>query len=526
MRDEMMAVYRELSRLSRTRVKAAWTSFAGNRCCKRRLSRFHGSNKIPKHIRYLSRLIDCREVHASHSHSRHWQTPSATDVFALIQPPEDSSDVQDDVTSAYIHLPFCKKKCLYCDFPVVAVGRNKAGSSENGMMDAYIDALCKEIEMTASHGNTVDDSAYHGNSVYEKQRDLPRSGLRTIYFGGGTPSLISLKSLERILVLLESTFGINRSQSAEITIEADPGTFDASTLSSYMNLGITRVSVGVQAFDDTLLQLCGRSHTLYDVYKAIEDIHASGMPSWSLDLISGLPSLDLELWDKNIHCAIDAEPKHISAYDLQIEPGTPFGKSYRPGISPLPSDEDAAMMYSQASTILQGAGFEHYELSSYAKSGHQCKHNAVYWDGSGYHAFGMGASSYVQRRRVTRPKKIQQYMAWVERFSDMVEQETNCQVLPHLDAPESTPEDMLTDMVMLQLRKSSGLHLDSILKQYEHGQLIVDTIIESLTENIEKGLVEYDKEKQVIKLLDPQGFLFSNDVISDIFVALDEIKQM
>ena len=520
----MMAVFRELSRMSRTKVRTAWTSLAGNQACRRALSGFNRTKIGPKYITYPSRMIDYCEAHASRS--RQGQAPSVTDTFALIQRPEDSRDAQDDITSVYIHLPFCKKKCLYCDFPVVAVGRNMRGSEQNSMMDAYIDALCKEIEITASNRNILDDSEYNEKSLYEKQRDLPRSGLKTIYFGGGTPSLVSLKCLERILMLLESKFGINRSETAEITIEADPGTFDASTLSSYMNLGITRVSVGVQAFDETLLQICGRSHTLYDVYKSIEDIHASGIPSWSLDLISGLPSLDLELWDKNIHCAIDADPKHISAYDLQIEPGTPFGKSYRPGTFPLPSDEDAAAMYSQASAVLQGAGFEHYELSSYAKPGHQCQHNAVYWDGSGYYAFGMGASSYIQRRRVTRPKKLQHYMAWVERFSDMVHQETTNQILPHLDAPESTPEDMLTDMVMLQLRKSSGLRLDSIIQQYEYGRLIVDTIVDSLTESVERGLVDYDREKQVIKLVDPQGFLLSNDVISDIFVALDEIKQM
>jgi len=455
----------------------------------------------------------------------------------------------------YVHLPFCKRKCLYCDFPVVAVGR-KASYEGDAMMEGYVDALVREIASTPvfeTHRGEGDES-YRG--IQARQVGQERSGgegaeggtpsaLSTIYFGGGTPSLVSIRSLDRILSALRSRFGAEAAQ--EITIEADPGTFDASTLRAYVDLGVTRVSVGVQAFDDTLLDLCGRSHALYDVYKAIDDIHASSIPSWSLDLISGLPGLDLELWERNILAAIDAGPKHVSSYDLQVEPSTPFGKMYRPGTRPLPSDDDAATMYAMASGMFRGAGYDHYELSSFALreqgKDHRCLHNGVYWDGGGYYAFGMGAASYVGGVRVVRPRTLRGYTDWVGRFAALVEEQgedirARQMILPHVDGVRSTGEDMLTDAVMLQLRKGGGLRLrERIVDRFERGDVIASVIRQAVAEHIQRGLVEVIEEVEqvdasgrkqvtevVVRLTDPDGFLMSNDVISDIFLALDELK--
>lgn len=430
---------------------------------------------------------------------------ASDDMFALKQ-----GRVEKPISSAYIHLPFCKKKCLYCDFPVVALGSTVGQyNQDDPMMEAYVDAVCREIELTMVEQDEE-----------QKRQDVR---LKTVYFGGGTPSLISLKSLERILNVLEDKIGIE--PDAEITIEADPGTFTTETLKSYINMGVQRVSVGVQAFDDDLLKLCGRSHSLYDVYEAIDAVYAASVPSWSLDLISGLPDLTLERWEKNLMCALDAEPKHMSSYDLQVEQGTPFGKMYRPGVNPLPTDEEAAQMYSQASCTFRGAGYDHYELSSYAKPGHQCMHNAVYWDGQGYYAFGMGASSYINTRRVTRPRKFNAYLGWVEKFSQQrkEQQEQGTTTLPHLDAPPATQEDILTDAIMLQLRKSQGLDLESIKRTYTYGSAIVDAVLNVANTHRERGFVEYNDG--YLRLVDPEGFLFSNDVISDIFVELDRIKR-
>ncbi len=425
------------------------------------------------------------------------------------------------------------------------------------MMEGYVDALVREIASTPVWETRRDegDGSYQGIQAYSASQVGPGgagdeggtpSRLSTIYFGGGTPSLVSIRSLDRILSALRARFGADAAQ--EITIEADPGTFDASTLRAYVDLGVTRVSVGVQAFDDTLLELCGRSHALYDVYKAIDDIHASSIPSWSLDLISGLPGLDLELWERNILAAIDAGPKHLSSYDLQVEPNTPFGKMYRPGTRPLPSDDDAATMYAMASEMFRGAGYDHYELSSYAllEQGrdHRCVHNGVYWDGGGYYAFGMGAASYVGGVRVVRPRTLRGYTDWVERFAGLVEErreDSRAQqvVLPHVDGVRATGEDMLTDAVMLQLRKGGGLRLrERIVGRFERGDVIASVIRQAVAEHIQRGLVEVIEEVEevqddsgrkqvaevVVRLTDPDGFLMSNDVISDIFLALDELK--
>ena len=480
------------------------------------IMRVHSSLRLRVHQSgWIQGLVGCKR-RRQYAH-RASSVAEDTTVFA-------ENDVYDEekeeISSAYVHLPFCKKKCLYCDFPVVAVGQGRKTADydaqyrdyKDDMMTSYVDSLCKEMELTP-----VRDAMH----TREEAEDVVPVALKTLYFGGGTPSLLPLQELERILNALRRRFGIE--STAEITIEADPGTFDAHRLKSYMDMGITRVSVGVQAFDDRLLELCGRSHALYDVYKAIEDVHAAGVPSWSLDLISGLPELDMDAWEKNILCAIDAQSTHISSYDLQVEPGTPFHSLYRPGVSPLPSDDESASMYALAVDLFTGHGFDHYELSSYAKRGHQCAHNAVYWDGKGYHAFGMGASSYVNRSRVTRPRKFNAYLAWVKQFEESVENSRH--PLPHVDAPRATSEDVVTDMIMLQLRKASGLDLGVIEKRFRHGALIKDAILDGLSPSFERGLVHYDKENNTVKFVDPDGFLLSNDAISDIFVTLDRLKR-
>lgn len=396
-------------------------------------------------------------------------------------------------------------------------------------MTAYVDMLCREIEATP---RLNDD-------------DRP---LQTIFFGGGTPSLISLKCLSQALTLLDRRYGI--STDAEISIEADPGTFTIDQLRSYRSLGITRASVGAQAFQDELLQTCGRAHDVCDIYKAIEAMHAADMPTWSLDLMSGLPGLTMDSWEYSLNAAMDASPHHISVYDLQLEEKTPFGKKYRPGVSPLPSDEETAAMYCAASHILRNqGGFEHYEVSNYAKLGHRCKHNMVYWEGGQYYAFGMGAASYMQGHRFSRPRQLKSYTEWVMSLEERKKESRGGQpIVPGSEGPIETEEDRLTDTIMLRLRLRDGLDLDQIAREFKNGRDIITAIMDCLKERIEMGHVatvlessssddeKYssnngfgkrhgDKKRNIIRLSDPEGFLVSNDVISDIFVALDELKR-
>lgn len=201
----------------------------------------------------------------------------------------------DSPASAYVHLPFCKRRCFYCDFPVSVVGSKPEQAGIQQGMQEYVDLLCQEINATVQ---------------------LPGPPLQTVFFGGGTPTLVPPVMLEQILKALDQRYGI--SSTAEVSMESDPGTFDALRLQQYMSLGVNRFSMGVQCFQQNLLELCGRSHTLTDVYKAIDSMHKAGVANWSLDLISGLPQLTSKDWQHSLREAIAAAPHHLSVYDLQV----------------------------------------------------------------------------------------------------------------------------------------------------------------------------------------------------------------
>jgi putative oxygen-independent coproporphyrinogen III oxidase len=294
------------------------------------------------------------------------------------------------VTSAYLHLPFCLRRCFYCDFPITVTGEQQTPGIR-AQMEAYGAWLCREIRATPVLGGE----------------------LETIFFGGGTPSLFPVDLLETVLKTLKERFGI--AQGAEISLEIDPGTFSLEQLIWYKNIGISRLSLGVQGFQDHLLEKCGRSHRVINIFTACDHLRRSRIP-WSLDLISGLPDQTLADWQASLDQAIALEPDHISCYDLVVEPQTPFGKQYEPGERPLPSDEHTAAMYRLASKALHQAGYDHYEISNYAKPGHQCRHNRVYWENRPYYGFGMGAASFTQNQRFARPRTRAKYYAWVEQY--------------------------------------------------------------------------------------------------------------
>lgn len=208
-------------------------------------------------------------------------------------------------TSAYVHLPFCRKRCHYCDFPIVALGTstNLFDKEHDPRISNYIDLLCKEIEAT----------------VKESEASPP---LKTVFFGGGTPSLVPPILVASVLELLKVKFGLHCE--AEISIEMDPGTFNIEKLNALMELGVNRVSLGVQAFQDEILKSCGRAHGVEEVSEAIEIVKKSGMVNWSMDLISSLPHQTASMWDQSLMLAIESQPTHVSVYDLQVEKGTKF----------------------------------------------------------------------------------------------------------------------------------------------------------------------------------------------------------
>ncbi|MCX7595151.1 MAG: radical SAM family heme chaperone HemW [Fischerella sp.] len=381
-------------------------------------------------------------------------------------------------SSAYIHIPFCRRRCFYCDFPISVLGDRRRGET-SGTVSKYVEILCKEIANTSDFAQP----------------------LETIFFGGGTPSLLSVHQLQCILTALKQKFDI--SPSAEISMEIDPGTFDLAHIQGYRSAGINRVSLGVQAFHPDLLQVCGRSHTVADIFAAVDLIHQVGVPDFSIDLISGLPYQTLDMWQESLEKAVAIAPTHISIYDLTIEPGTAFGRYYKPGAAPLPTDEMTVQMYRMAQQILTGAGYEHYEISNYAKRGHQCRHNRVYWENRPYYGFGMGATSYVEGKRFTRPRKTKEYYQWVE---------TGCVI----DCEVTSPDEILLETLMLGLRLAEGVSLTVLAEQF--GKEKVEEIRKCCDLYFEKGWMEVVGER--LRLTDPDGFLFSNVVLARLFAEL------
>lgn len=383
-------------------------------------------------------------------------------------------------TAAYVHIPFCRRRCFYCDFPVSVVGDHLRGET-SGTIYQYVEALCQEINMAPAFSQP----------------------LETIFFGGGTPSLLSVEQLQRIIEALAGRLGI--AARVEISMEMDPGTFDLAHIAGYRSAGVNRVSLGVQAFQEELLKLAGRSHSITDILAAIDLIHQVEIPEFSLDLISGLPHQSLGQWQDSLTKAVEIAPTHISIYDLTIEPGTAFGRYFQAGDNPLPTDETTVKMYHKAQQVLTGAGYEHYEISNYAQKGHQCQHNRVYWQNRPYYGFGMGAASYVQGKRFTRPRKTKEYYEWLQNGAVIA-----CEITP--------PEEELLETLMLGLRLAEGLSLVTLTEKF--GKEKVEEIHQCLRPYFAQGWVKVVGGN--LRLTDPNGFLFSNVVLARLFEKLGD----
>jgi len=397
--------------------------------------------------------------------------------------------------AAYLHIPFCRRRCSYCDFPIAVVGDRSNGADA---IARYVKMLCREIAIAPPC----------------------HQPLSTLFFGGGTPSLLSAQQLQRLLAALDEKFGI--AAAAEISIEMDPGTFTLPQLQDYLAAGVNRVSLGVQAFQAELLATCGRAHDVDDIWSAIALLRQTPLVNFSLDLISGLPHQNLNHWQATLEAAIAIAPAHLSTYDLIVEPSTLFGRTYQPGTAPLPSDEIAAQMYRVAQRMLVAAGYDHYEISNYALPGFQCRHNRVYWENRPYYGFGVGAASYLQGQRFTRPRTLPAYYQWLQ----------NEPAIPPTPHPPP-PNDTLLDTLMLGLRLREGLSLATLTEQF--GPATVEQILSCLQPYLQQGWVEWTQSEEPaldraseqpdfsgqLRLSDPEGFLFSNTVLSTLFSVLE-----
>ena len=305
--------------------------------------------------------------------------------------------------SLYFHIPFCTHRCAYCDF------NTYAGQEE--MIPAYVEALIRELEFV-------------GNAAKPTQRSDYPTHAHTIFFGGGTPSLLSPEQFQSIFEAIRQNFTLTND--AEITIEANPGTCSFAQLLALRSLGINRISYGVQSANAEELQMLERAHNFFDVIEAVAAARKAGFRNLNLDLIYGLPEQTLATWQTTVKRILDLHPEHISAYALTLEHGTPFGRWASKGLLPLPDPDLAADMYEWLSEILEANRYIQYEISNWAKiraqggrqkddeileaSSFQCRHNLQYWRGLPYLAFGAGAHGYANGYRYSNVLRIKTYI--------------------------------------------------------------------------------------------------------------------
>lgn len=358
----------------------------------------------------------------------------------------------------YIHIPFCRSRCSYCDFAT--------GLYQSELAERYVRAIVKEIRESSVAGARVD----------------------TIYFGGGTPSLLDPEQLLKIITVVRDRFHVDAA--SEITLEINPGSVTPEKLRDFRALGINRASFGAQTFDDHELAKLGRSHTAADARRTFKDLRAAGFDNVSFDLIAGLPGQTLAGWERNVAEALDLQPEHLSFYLLEVHSGTPLAQHIERGLQPVPDEDLAAVMYERMLERAHAAGYEHYEISNLCRPGFQSRHNTKYWTGEPYFGFGCSSHSYDgAMKRWSNQRDVFEYVKLVEQgFSPIREK----QIL--------TERDVRAESLFLGLRLLRGVSLD-LCKDYESD-------VERFKE---AGLLELDGD---YVRLTRHGALLSNEVFS------------
>lgn len=319
----------------------------------------------------------------------------------------------------YIHIPFCRQKCFYCDFASL-----KVNAINQNLYQQYVQALCQEIVL---------------------YRELfPDIYIDTIYFGGGTPSILPAELIEQILTQIKKSFAIN--PRAEITLEANPGTVDENKLAKLHRAGINRLSFGVQAVQDELLKKIGRIHTIEQAEFAVHEAKKVGFNNISVDLIYGLPTQTMDMLKQSVAWALAQKVQHISIYGLQIEEGTVFGKLYDEGKLILPSEEETEAMYDYLTNTLPKHNYRRYEISNFALPNFESKHNLSYWQDKFYLGLGAGAHGYYFNKRVENPFDLQAYITKCNHHEFPYEQEENVDEKAHIE-----------EFCFLALRTATGI---------------------------------------------------------------------
>jgi len=368
----------------------------------------------------------------------------------------------------YIHIPFCRSRCSYCDF---ATGIYNVDAAES-----YVACLAQEI---ASYSEPAPEF------------------VDTIYFGGGTPSLLSPDQLRRLLESVHQRFNV--AAGAEVTLEMNPGTVRLEMLEEFRRLGINRASFGAQTFNDQELARLGRSHTSDETRETFRQLRAAGFDNLSLDLIAGLPGQTMEQWQRNVAEALSMRPEHLSFYLLEVHEGTPLANHIRRGIQPKPDEELAAEMYNLMLDQAVGAGYEHYEISNLCLPGHESRHNTKYWVGAPYYGFGCSAHSYDGlARRWSNERDVDVYVNLIEAGQS-----------PIVERRELNEKDRRAEAVFLGLRMMGGYNVREYQSRF--GRDLIEQHRYELIRFSEAGLIELNND--VLKLT-RTGALLSNEVFA------------
>lgn len=373
----------------------------------------------------------------------------------------------------YIHIPFCRSKCQYCDFYSLACPEKK-------IMHRYVKALCTHIKETGPQA--------------------PGYRVDTVYFGGGTPSMLSPDALAAILTAVRQSFDV--SPRAEITFEANPDSITPRLLRRLKSEGFNRVSLGIQSDDDAMLDRLGRPHDYDQAVDAVRRIRRAGYKNLSVDLMFGLPEQTLEDWQKTLKHVLELNPDHISCYGLKVEPGTPL--YLRKDTCGLPDDDAQADMYLAAVEILKSRGFRHYEISNFAKRDKASQHNLKYWTGGEYIGFGPDASSDFAGKRFAMVRDLNAYVDGVLSGGQVI-----------ADMQEIPPRERAGEYLMMRLRTNIGIGRE----EYENQYLLPFAPLEEILENCRQRNLAILSDGRW--RLSPEGMLLSNSILSDLLLAQD-----
>jgi len=366
----------------------------------------------------------------------------------------------------YLHIPFCIRKCNYCDF-------NSYASLE--LIPEYLEALKREI-------SALKDCKYY---------------ITTVYIGGGTPTVLSEEQFFSLFNELHKSANIARD--AEITVEANPGTLSRTKLQALRALGVNRLSIGLQAYQNSLLKLLGRIHTAEDFQQNFLAARDAGFNNINVDLIFGLPNQKLQDFEETLEHVLSFSPEHISCYSLAVEEGTKFYEWQRNGKLVLPSDDEERKMYHEAIEILKDAGYQHYEISNFAVQGMECRHNLVYWTYGEYLGLGAGAHSFLGGKRFYNHPAILEYAGAIKNSKTAV-----------ADVESLSEKEQHAEFCFMGLRLIKGLSKDAFKKRFNRElREVYGNTIDKLKQ---QGLLQEDPE---YIMLTAQGLDFANEVFME-----------